>query len=48
MNTKYLIKYVDRFTGEAEQLYCTEERLRFIQSQLESNGKEIKSVHPHK
>jgi hypothetical protein len=48
MTTKYIINYVDRFTGEEERLYCTEERLNYVQAQLKSDGKEIQSVSAQK
>jgi hypothetical protein len=43
-----MIKYVDRFTGEEETLYCTEDRLNYMKANLESNGKEIRTVSAQK
>jgi hypothetical protein len=42
--TTYLIRYVDRFSGEEDALFCTEDRLRYMQAHLRSDGKEIRKV----
>lgn len=48
MSEKFVIEYVDRFSGEAEKTYCTQDRLEYIQAHLRSDGKEIRSVNPIK